>query len=136
MGFFSSLFGSKKQNNRWINTLEYLEQEDCSGNGHKIRLMKGKEHRFYELRVYPNQNSFNLLKSECTFFLIMRFSVNGKLIPNIYNMLPREGYFVTPGSAIDDFEYILENYGTIQVTLISNTDTSVNLGSYTNDGFI
>ncbi len=128
MGFFSSLFNT--MTNKWVRTKDYIEQIDCSGGGHKIRLIKENILKYDELRIYPAPHLLETLREEFNYgYIQMQFSANKIIFPYTYLLTFEGDYVLAKGDAINDFFRITNKYGAIQVGL-----NQIAAGLYNNKG--
>lgn len=109
MGFLRTMFSLAS--NKWLENEHYVEQKDCRGEGHKIRVASSK------ISIYPNPELLRTLRAESP--IIMQFSANGSIFNGIYEMQLNGNCVVEKDFqfALIDFENILHEYGAIQIGL-------------------
>lgn len=124
MGFLCTLFSMAT--NKWVETSSYIEQKDCGGDGHKIRIVSG------ELRIYPNAYLLNVLRKEQSRGIIMQFSANGSILGKGYEMAIKDDYVVEKYCQFIkiDFDSILHRYGAIQIGI-----NGIMAGVYNSKGY-
>lgn len=124
MGFLGTLFSAFS--NKWKVTPEYLEAQDCRGEGHRIRIIRDNG----EFTIYPNYQLLKILKSDNE--IIMQFSVNGHVLEPRYDMIIKDDHLMvkTLSLVILDFERILDKHGVIQIGL-----NGISAGMYNDKGY-